>query len=161
SSRRPRALLPLPRATRARFRQPPRHPGRLRRALEAPPSEERHPEVLLERRQPGPVYESIGTEASAGADREAVEVDETARHQPAVPEDIKRQVERGAEHVAPQPVAMEEPGKECQQRCQFVRVKRQDDALYAPLEVVTLERGRPKVTLLLEDQIVEDVIEID
>src|SRR5262245_22976867 len=56
---------------------------------------------------------------------------------------------------------MEEPGKERQQRYQFVRVKRQDDALHPPFEVVAQECGRPKVTLLLEDQIVEDVIEID
>ncbi len=135
--------------------------GWLLHALEARASEERHPEVLLERRQAAPVREPIRAESGPSAADEAIEADEPAGHEPAVPDDVERQVQGRAEHIAPQPVETGPPRHHGQQHQQLVGMKRQHDALHPALEVVPQERRRAQAALLLEHQVVEDVIEVD
>src|SRR6266508_371408 len=129
--------------------------------LESRALEERHPETLLEGGQAPGISESLGEKAGSGPAGEAVEVNEATGHQPAVEDDVEREVQGRTEHITPQPVAVAQPREQHEERQELVRMQRQHDTPASSFEIVPKKGGGTQVALPLEDHVVEDMVDVD
>jgi hypothetical protein len=88
-------------------------------------------------------------------------VDEAARGELAVEDDVQWQVQQHAEDPAPEPSNLRNPCDTGQQDQQLVRVQEKDDPLRLAADVVSEKARRAQVALALEEHVVDHVVDVD